>query len=512
MKSLSKTAAAIGVALACAGTSFAATPTLHICGATTYRGPVHQAICDMLDPGTVTYVYDSGTGSNATNPYKQNAATYSGKLGGVSIIIETYFTGSASGVYDLIARNNITSFISPTNSVQTAATQIGASLAWQGGNSCPAGGVATYTGAAGTYGFDTATPPDFVLSDAFDTSVANSIATADIGGAAAQAIVKAGHANLLPAGTSGTGGTHAATAKTVGLVGFQWVLGKTTTQPVSLTSTPPTANITQNEAQSLLTTGYIPLMFLTGSVSDKHNYVILLGRNEDSGSRINALAESQQTFFFGQPVNQMQLSFTGTGLTSESDGVVTGGSTGTVAGFTQWPGNWPVNTETSFVWSAAGHSGYIGGGDLKNALSANNSLIALSTLDSGGVINDTSKNLGYFIGYLGSSDAAVSGGLALNYNGVPFSATAVGNGQYSLWGFEHAYILKPTAPGGLATGSTQLTLANTLADKIFNTDADVNGGNSTTNTVHGTSNGNIQSGIFFNSSVVVSKSAEGAVI
>ncbi len=47
---------------------------------------------------------------------------------------------------------------------------------------------------------------------------------------------------------------------------------------------------------------------------------------------------------------------------------------------------------------------------------------------------------GYFVSYLGLSDAATAiagGAQPINWNGVAYSATAVQQGQYTFWGYEH---------------------------------------------------------------------------
>jgi hypothetical protein len=488
MKFVFKTAALLGMALGIAGNASATTYTLlHISGATTYRAPVHQAICDSLDSG-FTFAFDAGSGG--TNPYKQNAAIYVGQLNQGNpatdpyVIIKTYFTGSASGVLDLAQRNNTCVYMAGTS---TGASLVTTSAASYNSSTQTWGGGTNLSGSTPSYATEV-TAPDCVLSDAFAASAAQSIVTATTGGSAAYNAIHGALSRL--------------TNTTIGLVAFEWVLGRTSATQPSIT------NLSQNQSLALIQGGALPIMFLTGNTSDQQNYLVLLGRNEDSGSRINAFAVAQSGF--GNNCQQMQLAFS-SNSTTEADGVQTGGSGATVTGFVPWPANWPLNTETGVYWNTSGHSGYIGGGDLKNALTATNPATA-STLDTNGFLDEDTGSC-FFIGYLGTADAVVGGNaFALSYQGVPYSVGAVQNGQYALWGYEHFYYL---SSGTGSISGTTLTVAQAIATKISTTDADVNNNNGSGGySEHGTQNSGAiqQAGIFNNSSVLVTRGTEGGVI
>ncbi|MEI9898586.1 MAG: hypothetical protein WDN28_33210 [Chthoniobacter sp.] len=481
MKLLSKTAALLGLALAYAGSVSAAT-TIHISGATTYRACVHQAISHVLDAG-FSFACDNA------NPYKQGAAIYSGTLnsaGHPAVIIKTYWTGSLAGVYD-VAKPNVIVGHYPADGT-TLTTQTGFS----------ADGVPTFAGsfvlASGFATEDHA--PEVALSDAFAASCAASIGSATVGGPDAQAAIAG--ADLVPAGAvAGPKGA-------VGLVAFQWVLGVTSATPLAIT------NITTQNALSLIQGGAIPLSMITGSPSDVTTYLCLVGRNEDSGTRINAHAEAQNGF--GNPTVQLALDFGATSTSHQADGRQTGGPGSTVASFDLWPADAALNTELGVNWLLDGHSGYIGGGDVKAVLQSTNP--AHLTTD-GGTLADVSGivsaqsiagKFAYFIGYLGTSDAAVGGNaVQLSYNGVPFTEANVDNGKYSFWGYEHMFYLS-------SLGGDAKTAADAIADEIFSTDADVNNNNGGGTSVHGTSGNILQSGLLFNANVRVQKSVEGAVI
>ena len=479
-----KMAALIAAAMAFAGTASAQTK-IYISGATTYRACVHQTICEILDSG-FTFGCDNANG------YKQNEAIYIGKLNlgnpatDPSVIIKTYWTGSLAGVYDLSAGNVITGRY-PADGVATVThTGFGAQ------------GQPTFTGsttATLTTGYATENAaPTTVLTDAFQSSCAASIATATIGGGAASTAIT--NAALTAAGTAGNAGT----SKIVGLVAFQWVLGITSAgQQVAAT------NITQQQALALVNGGEIPAMFLTGSTGDKNKYILQVGRNEDSGSRINAHAEAQNGL--GNAVVQFQLGFSGTS-TTQADGTPNGGAAATVASFDVWPQTAPLNTATGIDWQTAGHSGYIGGGDVKSVLQATNPTALTSVVDTSGNVPSAATNV-YFAGYLGTSDAAVGGNaIQLNYNGVAFSPAAVLNGSYSLWGYEHMYY-KSNLTG------TAKTVADKIADRLYTTNADVNNNNGGSSiSVHGTSGTVLQAGILANTGVLATRfsSHEGGII
>ncbi|EDY15844.1 hypothetical protein CfE428DRAFT_6634 [Chthoniobacter flavus Ellin428] len=490
MKFMLKTAALLGVAMALAGTASAQTK-IYISGATTYRACVHQAICEMLDSG-FTF------GCDNSNPYKQNEAIYIGKLNqgnpatDPQVIIKTYWTGSLAGVYDLSNQNVITARYPADSVAVVTSTGFGAQ-----GQTTFGASTATLTAGYATENH----APTCVLTDAFQNSCAASISTATIGGAAAADAIT--NASLTTAGTAPKAGG----AGILGLVAFQWVIGQTSATQAAVT------NITEQQALALVNGGEIPVMFLSGSTADKNKYLLQIGRNEDSGSRINAHAEAQNGF--GNGVVQFALAFN-TNNTSQADGRQTGGSGSTVASFDVWPSDAALNTAPGINWQTAGHSGYIGGGDVKNTLISQNPSLLASTQGhtSGGSLTDTSGNVPaaatnvYFIGYLGTSDAAVGGNaIQLNYNGVPFSAPNVLNGSYSLWGYEHMYYLSSL------TGVAQQT-CDAIADQLFTTDADVNGNNGAGSiSVHGTSGTVLQSGILSGAANVTRfNSEEGGII
>ena len=462
---ISKFILAGSLALALAGTVSAATPVLHITGAGTYRPATQKAIEDILNTG-YTFGY---TGSSH---YKPNASIYYGTLKSNSqpIIIETYWAGDLSGAVTTGLRTSISSWIKTDAATLATLTASGVVL-------------------SSTYQAESAIP-DLASTVSYYTSSAATIATQGATGRTDANILL--NAHFKDAGSAGLAGG----AGAVGIAPFEWVIGR-----LANGYTAPFTNITQQQANALITNGYLPIAAFTGSSSQLYQYAILVGRSEDAGARTVPFAEAQNGF--GNPPQQYQLTFSGSNLTTQADGLVTGGTNATVTGLYLWPANAPLNQLPSLNWSLYGHSGYNITSDLSNALSAVNPVAAASlAFGNGSDANDptaapTGITHAYFVGYNGIADASsliTAGGTALSYNGVPYSVAAVQNGQYTLWSYAHYYYI--------GSGANQLSgvpkqAADDLADKVYTTDADINssGAHSSTTGV----------GIFLNASVLVSR-------
>ena len=462
---LIKLLAASGLALTLAGTA-SATTVLRIAGAATYRPPTQKAIEDILKPG---YVF----GYNGSSRYKPNAAIYSGTLASNSqpIIIETYWTGDLAGVVDVAKRNTIVKWIKTDSTTLANLTTSGYSVP---NASLTESGI-----------------PDVGVTVSYSTSSAATVLTSGTAGRAAATAILGAH--LVDAGSS----SYAGGAGAVGIAAFQWVLGRQ-----SASYTQPFTNITQQQANALITNGYIPVSLFTGTNADQSKYVFLAGRSEDAGARTVPFAEAQNGF--GNPPQQYRLTFSGSGLTTQADGLVTGGTNGTVTGLYLWPGNSPLNTEPTINWNLYGHSGYNLTSDLSNALSALNPVDATSlTFGNSADSSDPTRvpdpiSQVYFVGYNGVADTSTlvaNGGKALSYNGVAYSPAAVKNGQYTLWSYAHIYYI---GSGTYAISGSAKQAADDLADKIYTTDAPTNSSG-----VVGSGSGD--AGILLDSSVIVAR-------
>jgi len=205
----------------------------------------------------------------------------------------------------------------------------------------------------------------------------------------------------------------------VGVVPFEWA--RNNGSPASIT------NITSLLAQALWINGSLPqFQFDNGAAATP---VFITGRNFDSGTRLDALDETG----FGSTNQPLQVDSTQTTADHIASGAWVSGTGGV-------------------VFFTPDSNGFTSGGQVATALDATGSL---------GVIG------GYLVSYLGVADAntAVAGGAtALSYNGVPFSVTAVQNGQYTFWSYEH--FLKSPQLNALPAADLHNVVANALASTL----------------------------------------------
>jgi hypothetical protein len=469
------------VAAATIGTASAQT-VIHIAGSTAFRAPATAAMIDYLSNGGSTTVYAGYQNSGTSGLLGSSAAILAnGTIPGgtatatATVILETYWTGSLAGVVDITAGNLTGKYLDTSaittadiNAINTNATPVTTS---------PYGGGYQITDNPTTI----TSTPDAAFSDSYAGTIAKELGngataatfSAPVGSysnAAALAAAISGGTVIQDAGTSGG----AAAQGIVGILPFEVCVGNVTAGTGSYT------NIGMNAYRQLITAGSIPMSFITGQPADNVNYFYLVGRNEDSGSRIDNYSESQ----FGVTANPVQYQV--------------GGYSGNNGGSTvneKYPVT-ALNTEPNITWNKVGHSGYASGSNVSGAL---------NVAEASGTISITGKaaaNSGnsYFIGYLGITDAAgLSGNAkALSYNGVPYSQANVQNGSYSLWGFEHLYRLQSVS------STTAGNVIDAIADNVFNTDADISNSGSHTN---GTSTAS--AGILFSSMNVTRAVNEG---
>jgi hypothetical protein len=508
-------AAGVATTTASAYTVPASVTIVHVAGSTAFRTGTSIAIIDALAgkataSGTATKDVYAGyitSGKNVTNDAEEIFAD--GHIDGTSpvatTIVETNWTGSLTGVVDLIGGASKTPFLNENDSVtQAALSTSGAKIA-----------AGTYAGGALITGYTLKGTGDTIqlaMSDANKLTIAKELATANQSGtvgAYSTIGALAAAAGSLPVDA----GTVAASAGTVGIVPFQWFLGNYSTAPAFV----PT-NISQQQAASLFTNGFLPQASFTGTnngTTDQTDTFYLVGRNEDSGTRIGALAESQfgvtaapQQWILGNDSNDL----------SGSWSVATSTGTATGSGVAPYPANAILGQEPQISWSPAGHSGYASGGNVQAALN-------IPSTGTNGVppLGDFNTLTAYFIGYLGLTDgnSAITNAhpaTALTYNGVAFTNKAVANGSYTFWTFEHAYRLN----SGYTTG--QSNVVNAIADNIYGRDADaiyssgtvtyaestVGSGVYTEGNAPGKSAGN--AGLLFDAGVTANRGLEGTPV
>ena len=225
----------------------------------------------------------------------------------------------------------------------------------------------------------------------------------------------------------------AITGTEVCIVPFKWEKEKGSA--ASLT------NVTDQSVRSALAGG-AKLALFSGNTADT-NWVYVSGRNNQSGTRVNAFGD------------------TGYGI------------------FTA-PYQLEVNPNGSMIVQADGNIledvGYSGGGSVATQLGYD-----LSQATAVDIANGNGAQPYSVIAYLGIGDsttAEANGASPLTYNGVAYSVAAVQQGQYCFWGNEYMYhkntvssqalavFGKMTAPAGIsahADGVTEINLSTMQA-------------------------------------------------
>jgi len=501
-----------------AAAASASTTEIYLAGSTAFRGAVTKAVMDVLatsplSSGTFSYAWDGGAtvaSGKAKNVYGAGEALFVGTFNSNPIVIHTYWTGSAAGAYDLASARAFSGWI-PDNA--TVAGMVPAVT----GTNASGNIIGAYTGGTNIFGGYTAISGtvNLAMTDAFASSVATSVSTASSGTNAAGAALIPG--STLAATVNSAGLTQSGTlagpsnANTVGILPFEWVAGASITG-----GTPgqaPFSNITQQAAAQLIDAGSVPLgQLATGTsgalVGDTNDYAFLVGRNEDSGTRIVTQAEAQVgngSSNFGNNMVQYYAVYSGTFSTDKNftpssllvggtNVIETGGTAATITDIGLWPANQQLFTEPTVEWTSApgtnfsGHSGQVSGGDVATMLEANTPVyLNLTGIDGGagqpsnwdpnGNGNSTDQsNKAYIVGYIGVSDASSipssNNAKVLTYNGVAYGPTDVFNGNYSFWGFEHMYYKTGGTNAIGVIGSKGF--ADTLADALFTQDCQTN--------------------------------------
>jgi len=334
-------------------------------------------------------------------------ATFQGGVGADTFIVECAWTGSASGVQTVQTGAQVSITFNGTAGDTTHVWISAAGNTFAAatvGASGPTGGQAL---TAATAAYDPAAAADWGMTDVFQA-------------------------------TTPFKGTLVDTR--VGVVPFKFCVNNGA--PVSL------ANITPQLAQALFSNQFgLPLALFTGLNADETKLVFPIGRDADSGTRLASMAESR-VGTTNLLLQQAPMNAAGQIIGLTYSGVVAAGPVASQDLF-------PAAVINGISYSA-GDTGYASGGQLANALKATGSLAAVG---------------GYYLSYLGLNDAAsaITGGAhELTYNGVAYSATAVQEGQYTFWSYEHL-IYKTSYTG------TPKTFADTVANNIITTDAPISG-------------------------------------
>lgn len=453
LKKLVLSASLLAMALAStAQAQVTGSPTIvRITGSTAFRAAATQAILSLLGPSNQCAYVNSGSSgvAGANQAIFYGSYTPSGGSA-IPLVIKTFWTGSVGGVKSLSQNSSLTQTISSTtvssfldNSVITGATAAGVAGAqsvdtstFPGGgagilNFKPTGGTNAYPTTAGNW--ETIQNPPQVADIGFTDAFQNTTLYANANlGATAETV-------------SGAGGI-------AGLIPFVWVKNAALTSDPDYTAWTHLTNVTPNLIKQLLTNGKMPISLATGNAADYNALgsatLYAIGRDEDSGTRINQFAES----YFGVNSAPKQYYSVALGTSPSSLGIQI---TGNLALF-------PAQTVQGTP-EPLGHSGFSSGGKVAAELSCYGT--------------DTIGARAYFVTNLGLDDAtsflnatsAATGytrGVALSWNGVPFSVAAMEQGQYSFWGYEHVYYRTGPITAGGQTVSALTGNAQIFADAL----------------------------------------------
>jgi len=357
-------------------TMASAQTVIHITGSTAFRAAAHQAILHILQSGAV-YGY-TGTSLNSASQAIFTGTTVAPTS--TSVIIKTSWSGSVGGLLVL------------TNNLVVPNTGIGVVGGWLvNGTTQSTSGSPNANGS----NIDPAATADASFSDSFQSSTLAS--TPVLTGA-----------NNYQFGI-------------VGVIPFEWVKGNGAAAGIT--------NVTSIVAQAALAGG-VSLMQFTGNVADLNTAVEVIGRDSDSGTRLETFAETGFGIFTAP--TQYQPTVTG----------------GVITALNPWPGQFTDGTSYP-----AGHEGFASGGGVAGALNTPGSITAAGSP-------------GYLIGYLGISDAGnVTTGAPLPFNGVGYTVNGVATGVYSMWAYEHIYYRNAYANPGKA-------VVDQLAARIHDFDAE----------------------------------------
>ncbi len=422
MKSV-KSLLALAAIFGAATTASAATPSttatiIRLTGSTAYRSPTQTVLKALftVSGSEPLIAWDS----TSTAYVGSNSGFIWGHIGSTEVILETTFTGSVGGIQSVAGNGSLT-------------------VAWlpdtlaDGTPVATTAGVSTGTNPLVT--LDNLKPADLTMADNFQSAtpfrtpvltdntvaivpftwVTNPGLTATV----LSATTTAATAQVTLADTTGlTVGERVFSSKIpattiasvdsstqITLTTFSGVTAGTANASFVPAGANPISNMNPQIAQALFGNGSASLALFTGNHADEsssnaNGTVYAIGRDPDSGTRVIEFAESG--IGVSSTVVQYQPTLSGSAVTSQIP--------------------WPQETVDGIVFTQ-GNGGYNSGSGLRTPLEAT-----------------TSGINGYYVGFLGISDANTVKGLGgqwLTWNGVPFSVTAVEEGQYTAWSYEH---------------------------------------------------------------------------
>jgi len=228
-------------------------------------------------------------------------------------------------------------------------------------------------------------------------------------------------------------------------------------------------NVSWEQLEYGIPAGRIPLAAWTYKVADTNTFVYLLQRTKDSGTR--RCETAQQYYQYNDPVGIYIYDFTNkffyvpTVLAANANGASPNGVVGPAG----------LNS-ANLSWGF----GYVGGGDIRTALSDNNAAnqaMAMLSFADAKALNNGSGNWSTVLSFNGVWPTTAGIGIRGNTGTNDFSPVTLG--YYPCWGFE--VLVHPVNPALIADQNiTQTQLGDQLTPGsfmgVFNAQTKINGG------------------------------------
>ncbi len=424
MKSLKLITAGL---LAAVSLNVASAATIRITGSTAFRKALYAGIVDQLGSGTVT-------------------AAFVGSAGGIASSNQVVFTNGTDTVYCCMAGSTGgINWVSHGLTVATDKDRTDPGSAWLK----PSLAAATCTLVSASAGITGGTPLGTPTPDdpaVYEAAAAANVTMADTAQNATFFSTFNGNPGLTKVGAA------------LGVQQYVFAKGKKYDNVVQANYDRFT-NMTPLAFQTLASAGVAKLALFTGNTADENIDVVLVGRDNDSGTRATAFYE---TAYGTDTTTAVQYQ------AFKADGTTNVGTTnsGPIAQF--------INSDSVAIGNP-GLNGYSSGGFVKNVLNA------AGTTTTGPTSPLADGNPVIVVAYVSTGDVPATTQI-LTYNGVNLyplvsgvptqDPTVTKLGQYSFWNPEVMY------HKGLS--GTNLTLASSVATKVRNADVAASGGIKTT--------------------------------
>ena len=411
---------------------------VHITGSTAYRTQTHLAIAKVLG-GAPTAAYNSGSLSGASKTWFKGTIASQPSLGDVTI--KCAWSGAVDGTATVAKQANA-AFLPNTVSASSAANSSGSSVT--GGTQIADATVNEPAEVAMVDQFQASTPftsPtlvqtkvgviafEWVLSESF-SATATGNTTSGVASVTNLNTTTGLAVGQLVSGAAFPAGTVITAIDTVGATITTSAAATATGTGSTLNFGAAFSNVTPALIQAVFKNGAQPKSLFTNNPADEGFLVYPTGRDPFSGTRVVALAESGVGA--NATISQFQI--------QASSGAVTGNTA------------YPATTTNAAISATLGRGGESSGGTLATLMG-----------------NTTSNTTGFFVTYMGTSDAATAvaaGAHRLTWNGVPYSLSAVQNGQYTFWSYEHLAYRSDVAADIKA-------VADAIANQLINVDATI---------------------------------------